>query len=114
MLNFHGGVVRVGEHLYGTGQNTLCCIDFKTGKRVWQERGVGQGSLMCADGHLYVRSPSGEVALVEATPSEYKEKGRFTQPSRSRFQAFCHPVVSDGRLYLRDEDVLLCYDVRGQ
>jgi hypothetical protein len=67
---------------------------------------------MAADGHLYVRSDQGPVALVEATPDGYKEKGRFRQPDRSRFATFCHPVVAGGRLYLRDEDVLLCYDVK--
>jgi outer membrane protein assembly factor BamB len=112
MMNHHGGVVKVGDALYGTGTSTLLCLDFKTGKKMWQERSVGKGAVTYADGHLYVRGENGAVALVEATPSGYKEKGRFSQPDRSRQKAWPHPVVAGGRLYLRDQDVLLCYDVK--
>jgi outer membrane protein assembly factor BamB len=111
MLNFHGGVVRVGDFLYGTGASALVCMDFRSGALRWRERSVGKGSLAAAEGHLYVRGEQGEVALVEAKPDGYKEKGRFRQPHRSRFATFCHPVIAGGRLYLRDEDVLLCYDI---
>jgi hypothetical protein len=69
---------------------------------------------VAADGHLYLRSERGSVALVEATPASCKEKGRFEQPSRSRFPTFAHPVVAGGRLYLRDADLLLCYDIKGK
>jgi hypothetical protein len=54
------------------------------------------------------------VALVEATPEAYKEKGRFDQPERSKVESWAHPVVAGGKLYLRDQDVLLCYDVKGK
>jgi outer membrane protein assembly factor BamB len=111
MLNFHGGVVRVGEYLYGTGNGGLVCLDFKTGAVKWKHRSIGQGSLMCADGCLYLRGTQGQMALVEATPDGYREKGRFRQPRRSRFSTFAHPVVAGKRLYLRDADLLLCYDV---
>jgi outer membrane protein assembly factor BamB len=110
--NFHGGVVRVGEHLYGTNNTGLVCLDFKTGERQWRERCVGQGSLLAADGHLYIRGTQGEVALVAVNPHKYVEKGRFTQPFRSRFATFTHPALAGGRLYLRDADVMLCYDVK--
>jgi outer membrane protein assembly factor BamB len=112
ITNHHGGVVRVGEYLYGTSGAALVCLDFKTGTVVWRERGVGKGSLMAADGHLYVRNANGEIALVEATPVGYHEKGRFQQPERSDFPAFTHPVVANGRLYLRDADMLFCYAVQ--
>ena len=85
---------------------------FKPGAREWQARSVGRGSLVAADGHLYVRGEQGQVALVEATPEGYREKGRFTQPSRSQFKAFAHPIIAAGRLYLRDADLLLCYALR--
>jgi outer membrane protein assembly factor BamB len=114
MLNHHGGVVRVGEHLYGAGGPGLVCLDFKTGAAKWKDRSVGRGSLVVADGHIYLRGQSGAVALVEATPAGYREKGRFRQPERSRFPAFPHPVVANGRLYLRDADLLLCYDVKAR
>ncbi len=112
MCNHHGGVIRVGDYLYGSGGAGLVCMDFKTGARKWQARSVGRGSLVAADGHLYVRGEQGEVALVEATPEGYREKGRFRQPSRSEFKAFAHPIIAAGRLYLRDADVLLCYALR--
>ena len=73
---------------------------------------MGKGSVSAADGHLYVRGENGPIALVEATPDGYKEKGRFDQPDRSRERAWPHPVIAGGRLYLRDQDVLLCYDVK--
>jgi outer membrane protein assembly factor BamB len=112
LSNNIGGMVRVGDHLYGTNRATLLCVEFATGKVKWQERSVGQGAVCYADGHLYLRSEDGPVALVEATPAGYKEQGRFKQPDRSDKPAWPHPVVANGRLYLRDVDVLLCYDVK--
>lgn len=114
MVNHTGGVVAVGEHLYGTDYSALKCIELKTGKVVWEERSVGKGSTTYADGHLYVRGERGDIALVEATPEGYKEKGRFSQPDRSSVTAWAHPVVIGGKMYIRDEDVLLCYDVKAK
>lgn len=113
MQNHHGGIILVGDHVYGTGSGALLCVEFKTGKVTWDNRSVGKGSVAYADGHLYVRSENGPVALVEATPAGYKEKGRFDQPDRSAKNAWPHPVIAGGKLYLRDWDVLLCYDVKG-
>ena len=112
MQNHHGGVVLVGDHLYGFDGSNLTCLNWKTGEVAWSDRSVGKGSLVCADGLLYVRSERGSVALVEATPAGYVEKSRFEQPDRSREPAWAHPVVAGGRLYLRDQDLLLCYDVK--
>jgi outer membrane protein assembly factor BamB len=112
LQNQHGGMVLVGDHVYGTGAEALLCVDFRTGKVVWKDRCVGKGSVACADGRLYVRGEDGPVALVEATPAGYRDRGRFRQPLRSSMKAWPHPVVAGGRLYLRDWDVLLCYDVR--
>jgi len=114
LANHHGGVVRVGDAIYGTNNSSLVCIDFKTGETKWDNRSVGKGSIMAADGRLYVRSEKGPLALVEATPSGYKEDGRFEQPDRSAKPSWPHPVVADGRLYLRDQDGLLCYDVKAK
>ena len=115
MVNHHGGVVRVGDYLYGFSDgNGWVCQDFKTGRLIWRNKGVGKGSLTCADGHLYLRSEggSGAIALVEATPEGYKETSRFDPPDRSQENSWPHPVIAGGRLYIRDQDVLLCYDVR--
>jgi outer membrane protein assembly factor BamB len=111
LQNHHGGMVLVGDHVYGTGSQTLLCVNFKTGEIAWQARGVGKGSVTYADGHIYHRSENGDIALVEANPTAYKEKGRFSQPDRSKQKAWAYPVVAGGKLYLRDWDVLLCYDV---
>jgi outer membrane protein assembly factor BamB len=121
-LNSIGGVVLVGDYLYGTNaRGELVCMEFKTGEVKWHDASVGTASLCYADGMLYVRGQGGtgfgpetakpKVALVEATPDGYKEKGRFEQPDHDDRPAWPHPVVADGRLYLRDQGVLLCYDV---
>ncbi len=111
-----GGYIRVGDHLYGVGgprnDQQLMCVEMATGKIVWKDKSVGPASLCVADGMLYVRGHEGEVALVEATPAGYKEHGRFEQPDRSKKPAWPYPVVANGCLYLRDVNVLLCYDVR--
>jgi outer membrane protein assembly factor BamB len=111
LMTAHGGVVRLGEYLYGTGKGGLVCLEFRTGKVKWRHRSIGQGSLLAADGRLYLRGTQGQMALVEASPEGYREKGRFTQPRRTRFATFAHPVVANGRLYLRDDDLLFCYDL---
>jgi outer membrane protein assembly factor BamB len=115
MANHHGGVLRIGDHIYGHSDSQgWTCQEFKTGKTVWKNRGVGKGSIVYADGHLYLRSEggSGPIALVEATPDGYKEKSRFDQPDRNRLNSWPHPVIANGKLYIRDQGVLLCYDVK--
>lgn len=112
--NHHGGMVLVNGFIYGTGGQSLMCINFDTGKVEWTARGVGKGSVTYADGLIFHRGESGEMAIVEATPKEYKEKGRFKQSDRSTAAAWPHPVVCDGKLYLRDWDGLLCFDVKNK
>jgi outer membrane protein assembly factor BamB len=111
-----GGAVRVGEYLYGTAGPALVCVEFATGTVKWEDRSVGAASVLYADGHLYLHSETtGEVALVEATPEGYREKGRFMPrepPDRGRSRAWAYPVVANGRLYIRDLGTLWCYDVR--
>jgi outer membrane protein assembly factor BamB len=108
-----GGAVLVDGYLYGSAGGMLFCADFATGKVKWKDRSVGPASICAADGRLYVRGyTSGEVALVETSPRGYQEKGRFKQPERSKISAWPHPVVANGGLYLRDQGVLLCYDIR--
>ena len=112
MVNHHGGMVILDGHIYGFDEQILKCIDLKTGKVVWKDRSVGKGSLTCADGHLYLRSENGPVALCVATTKGYEEKGRFDPPNRSEKPAWSHPVVCDGRLFLRDMDSIAVYDVK--
>ena len=112
MKNHHGGMVIVGEYLYGTDSGPLKCLDVMSGEVVWQARSAGKGSVVYADGHIILRGESGTIALFEATPDEYVEKGMFDQPDRSDLPAWAHPVVADGKLYLRDQGLLLVYDLR--
>jgi outer membrane protein assembly factor BamB len=110
-----GGAVKVGDHLYGTTNTALVCLDYATGKLAWEARGVGPASIVAAEGRLYLRGENGEVALVEATPSAYRELGRFTPPEappRGTSKAWNYPVIANGRLYLRDLGVLWVYDIR--
>jgi outer membrane protein assembly factor BamB len=111
-----GGAVKFGDYLYGTGGPALQCVEFATGKIVWEERGIGAGSVCIADGRIYVHGENGDVALVEATSEGYREKGRFTPsdpPERARTPAFAYPIVTNGKLYIREQGTLWCYDVRG-
>lgn len=110
-----GGTVEVGGNLYGTNGQGLMCADFASGDTKWQDRSVGAGSICFADGNLYVHGEKGDVALVEATPEAYKEKGKFTppeQPEHGKSQAWAYPVIANGRLYLRDLGTLWCYDIK--
>lgn len=111
-----GGAVVVDGLLYGTTGQGLVCADFATGEIKWQDRSIGAAALCYADGRLYLHGENGEAALVLATPEKYQELGRFTppdQPDRSgRTKAWAYPVVSNGRLYLRDQGFLWSYDVR--
>ena len=109
--NHHGGFILHEGFIYGTNDSSLLCLDWRTGDIQWQERSVGKGSISFAEGNLYVRGESGAVALVEASPNGYNEKGRFNQPDRSNKKAWAHPVVADGKLYLHDDDRLLCFDI---
>jgi outer membrane protein assembly factor BamB len=119
MCNHHGGFVLVGDHIYGYSDSRgWICQELKTGKLVWRgnTRDFGKGSLTCADGQLYCYTESGgKVALVEATTTGWKQNGRFTIPKRSKRNrhqnAWTHPVVANGRLYLRDQEYIFCYDV---
>lgn len=108
MSNHHGGVILVGDCLYGHSEaKGWTCQDFQSGEAKWQEKKFGKGSVVCADGRLYLRQEDnqGTVALIEASPEGYKEHGRFDQPNRSTKNSWPHPVIAGGRLFLRDQDV---------
>ncbi len=115
MVNHHGGAVKVGSYVYGYSDGKgLTCQDFKTGAAVWEEKDrIKKGCLSVADGVIFFREEdSGTVVLVEASSSGYKEKGRFKQPDRAEEKAWAHPAIANGKLYIRDQDLLLCYVVR--
>lgn len=114
MQNHHGGMVLVDGYIYGTGSSQLRCIEFKTGKVAWESNKTGKGSVTFADGRLYCRNERGKgtLTLVEANPKEYVEKGRFDQPERSGKEAWAYPVIANGRLYIRDQDTLIAFDIK--
>ena len=121
MQNHHGGMIVVDGCLYGAnGGNeggALVCLDFKTGNVLWDERDdpdhrAPKGSLALADGRFYYRTEKGTMLLFEPNSKQYVEHGRFEQPDRSEQPAWPHPVIANGKLYLRDQDALLCYDVK--
>lgn len=114
IANQHGGAILVGGHVYSyCDAKGWVCQQFNTGDIKWAEKKqVGKGSLTYADGHLYLRAESnGTVALIEATTDGYKEKGRFVQPGFGKPKTWPHPIVAGKKLYLRDQDILLCYNV---
>ncbi|HRY48178.1 MAG TPA: PQQ-like beta-propeller repeat protein [Candidatus Paceibacterota bacterium] len=118
--NHHGGAILHEGHVYGHADSRgWICMEQATGRIVWREREAAKkGSLVFADGHFILReedkSSPGRLILIAATPAGYQEKGRFDQPDRSDKNSWTHPVVSDGRLYVRDQDLLLCYDVKAK
>lgn len=111
MKNHHGGMVIDNGFVFGSNDGILTCLQLDSGQIRWRERS-SKGSVIYADGHIVHRSESGPVTLFEATPSSYVEKGRFNQPQRSGRSAWSHPVIADGKLFLRDMDKLLVYNIR--
>lgn len=111
MKNHHASSVLVGDTVYGFNGRILTALDFRSGEVLWKDRSVGKGSLIYADGHLYVFSENSIVGLVEATRTGYREKGRFELP-QSDEHSWSHPVIADAKLYLRDQDTLYSFDIR--
>jgi outer membrane protein assembly factor BamB len=113
MKNHHGGVVLVNGYLYGFNDSILTCLEFATGKLMWRDRSVGKGSVTYADGNLYIQSENNVFGLAEASPSGYREKGRFSFVDKG-LPSWAHPVISDGRLYVRNQDTLTVYDIKAK
>lgn len=113
MQNHHGGVVLVNGYLYGFNNAILTCLEFATGRMMWRHRSVGKGAVTAADGRLYIVSEDHLVGLVEATPSGYKELGRFPIEDLGA-PSWAHPVVSGGHLFVRNGNLLMKYDVRAR
>ena len=119
MKNHHGGVVLLGAHIFGHSDSVgWVCQDFATGERVWRERSeLGKGAIAYADGHFYCLSEDeGEVVLIAASPDSWEERGRFTltpqtEQRKPKGKVWTHPVIANGRLYLRDQELLQAFDV---
>lgn len=118
MTNKHGGVLLVGDKLYGDRDDSgnVWCAELTTGKILWSRKGGegrGSASLTYADGKLYIRYSDGWVALVDATADKYTLLSEFKVPN-GKNNTWAHPVVSGGKLYIRELDTLYCHDVSGK
>lgn len=122
MINHHGGVILHEGHLYGfSDKGGWTCMDFKTGEVKWQEKSaLKKGAIHFADGMFYLlEEKTGVIALIEASPKAWTEKARFTLDPQTtqrnpKGMIWTHPVVSGGKLFLRDQELLSCYDVSGK
>jgi outer membrane protein assembly factor BamB len=109
MRNHFSSSVLYKDHLFGFDDATLVCMDFRTGKIVWKEKGFHKGSLLVADGRLIILGEKGKLALAEATPDQYREQAAFAVSPR---QCWTVPVLADGKLYVRDEQEIVCLDLK--
>ncbi|MCE9603347.1 MAG: PQQ-like beta-propeller repeat protein [Planctomycetia bacterium] len=115
--NHHGGMIRIGKYIYcGHGHNNgfPMCIEMMTGERKWERSrgaGIGSAAALYADGHLYFRYEDGEMALIKADPEKYELVSQFKLAS-VKGKSWPHPVIVDGKLFIRDQETLLCYDIK--
>lgn len=122
MINHHGGVILKDGHLYGFCEGKgWTCMELKTGAVKWQEKkALKKGAIHCADGKLYLlEEDTGTVALIDASTDGWKEHGRFTLTPQTtqrskKGKVWTHPTVSGGKLFLRDQELLFCFDVSGK
>lgn len=112
--NHHGGYLLLDQHVYGFDSNALVCMEWLTGKIKWKDRSVGKGSVTYADGMLYVLSENGIMGLVKAVPTGYQEVSRFKLKELSSKATWVYPVISEGKLYLRDQEHIWCYDIKAK
>jgi outer membrane protein assembly factor BamB len=116
--NKHGGVVLVGDYLYGDSEDrgTPFCADLMTGETKWKKRGSGKGSaaIAAADGDLYLHYADGTMVLARASPEDYVEVGSFKVPGSGERPSWAHPIIADGKLFVREQDRILCYDIRAR
>jgi outer membrane protein assembly factor BamB len=116
LCNKHGGVVRVGDYIYADSddQGIPYCARLLDGEIQWKERGSGKNSaaMSAADGHLYIHFADGRMVLAKADPTGYTEVGSFEIPGTGERPSWSHPVISDGKLYLRENNAIFCYNVK--
>jgi outer membrane protein assembly factor BamB len=111
MQNHHASSVLIGDYLYGFSDSILTAMKFDTGEPAWRNRSVGKGSVVFADDRLYLFSEQGVAGLAEASPQGYREHGRF-EIKAGNLPTWSHPIVSNGKLFIRDQDTIYAYDVR--
>lgn len=121
MINHHGGVVLVNDHIYGfSDASGWVCQNLKSGETIWKQRiqGVGKGALLAVNDRLLLQDErTGLLTVISASPDGWNEHGRMEFPERSEIESmdkmvWTHPVVVGGKLYLRDHDLIFCYDMK--
>lgn len=113
LISHHGGYIIENGYIYGNHENGVTCLELKTGRKVWNNKGVGKGSLCWADGMLYLFSENGgKAALATCSPEGMQIKGKVTVAGKE--MSWAHPVVAGGRLYLRYDTNLYCFDVKAK
>jgi outer membrane protein assembly factor BamB len=116
LANKHGGVVLVGNYLFGDSDDKAIpyCAELLTGNTAWQSRGTGKGSaaMLAADDRLYIQYADGTLVLAKASPEKYEEVSSFKVPGSGDRPSWAHPIIANGKLYLRENDKVLCYDVQ--
>jgi outer membrane protein assembly factor BamB len=117
MVNHHGGVILLGDYVYGYSDGKgWTCQDLLKGDAKWKEKSaLGKGTISYADGRLYCREErGGKIMLIEATPEGWKAHGTLQQPDQSGTEMWPHLVIANGKMYVRDQETLLCYEVKGK
>ncbi len=109
MQNHYNGCILVGDYLYGFDNSILKCMRLEDGEEIWADRSVGKGSLIAAQGHLFILGEQGDVAMAKATPEGYQELGRMKILD---YKSWTPPSLAGGRLYLRDQQNIACLDLR--
>ena len=120
MKNHHGGVIKLGDHLFGySDQVGWVCMDFASGELLWNEKkALGKGAIAYADNRFYCQGESdGRIFLIEANTEGWLPRGQFTLNPQSKKRnpkgkVWTHPVISNGMMYLRDQELLSCYDLK--
>lgn len=111
----HGGLIYRDGALYGSWYRRnkgWACVDPRTGKVRYQTKDLAMGSVLYADNRLYCLGQDGEIALIQPTASGFAFRGRFRLTSEHTSEAWAHPVILDGHLYLRYHENLFCYDIK--
>lgn len=116
--NHHGGMILVEGHLYGHSDSVgFVCQKTSDGSLAWNNRDIGKGCVTWADGRFYhVEEDSGDILLLEASPEKLSLRGKFTMDPKSERRKpdgriWVHPVIANGRLYVRDQELIHCYSV---
>jgi outer membrane protein assembly factor BamB len=116
LQNKHGGMVLLDGYIYcghGNGSGLPICVEMKSGKVAWgPERGAGNGesSVAYADGHIVFRFQNGKVSIIKASPKKY-EVVRAFEPAFQEKESWSYPAIADGKLFLREQDKIMCYRI---